>query len=293
MAVFSGNRAVGAGFRLIGREPLAFLAWTLAYVVLAILPQAWMFHTILTQMPALGDAQPTMQEMIELQSRMLVIQPVSLLSSLLSYVVINGAVFRAVLQPDDRRFLYLRLGAQELWLGLVAVVIVVLFVIVMLVMFIPIGIIVGIAAASAGEAAAGLVTLVVMLLGAALVTWLALRVLLALPMSFDQRNFRLPEALRLSRGHVGKMFLVFLALMLIALAAQMLLFAISVGAVVAGVGPGGFDDADPTALLQGIGPGVWIAIGVVWALYMTGYSTLLSAALASIYKDLRDTSADG
>ena len=47
MATFSIGEAVGSGFALIRREPVAVMAWGLTYFVVAILPQIVMFGLLL------------------------------------------------------------------------------------------------------------------------------------------------------------------------------------------------------------------------------------------------------
>jgi phosphatidylglycerol:prolipoprotein diacylglycerol transferase len=64
--------------------------------------------------------------MIRLQSNMVVLQAVNYLCTIASQAVLTGAVLRAVLEPENSRGFYLRIGRQELWLALVSLVFVVL-----------------------------------------------------------------------------------------------------------------------------------------------------------------------
>ena len=64
MREFSVGDAILAGFRLIGREPLAFLAWTLVYAVVGIAPQFLGLTTTFDVMKAAG-AGGTPQAMAE------------------------------------------------------------------------------------------------------------------------------------------------------------------------------------------------------------------------------------
>ncbi|HEY8574055.1 hypothetical protein [Phenylobacterium sp.] len=288
MAGISGSQAFGSGFRLLGREPLAVLAWTLAYFILGVMPQLGMYAAVLPDLlQIMGGAKdgsdPTMADMMALNAKMPMLQLVSMLASLVSSSVLLGAVYRAVLEPENRRFLYLRLGVQELWIGLSLVVIYVLMVLALLVAAIPVAIVAFIARSAGGGMALVLVGLLVL----ALFGWLAIRLSLATPMAFTRRTFVVFESWGRTQGHALKIFLVYLALFAL-IAAVELALALSVrgvlkSAVASGAMEGFF--ADPMAALADAWPMVAAIVAAGSALGVI-IMVLLAAPLADIHRQL-------
>lgn len=297
MTTFSGTQAVGAGFRLIRREPVAFLAWTATYIVICLLPQIGMMSVMLpewarmAQEIQLAGTQPGSfphADVFQAQARMLQLQPLALLSSLVGHTLMMGAVYRAVLFPDDRRFLYLRLSARELWLGLAILVLFVLIAIVAAGMAVLVAALGGIIALST-QAPAGLALIapLVFFLIFGVIVWLALRLSLAPPMSFSAPGFRLYESWSVTRGHGGKLFLVALAFAVMAWVAELVILAVCMGAL------GGFAGLSalsgwvthPHFDLGALAPSLVIG-GLVLGLFTTAFTTLVSAGWAEIYREL-------
>lgn len=245
MRSFSAGEAIGAGFRLIGREPVAFMMWSLAYLVVGLLPQIAVVAAMIPEFAALyresagGAVEPTPGEMLRMQARMMTLQPISYLASIVSYALVAGAVTRAVLFPQDRRFFYLRLSSRELWMGLVWLVLIILLVIVGFAAMIPVGVMAVVAAVAGGEGGPGFAGIFIFLLALAAVAavlWALVRVSLAPVASFAERGFKIEEGWRLSRGQFWKMFLVGVALVAILMVVQIVLLAVGF-AVAAAVMP--------------------------------------------------------
>ena len=93
MAGFSASDAIGSGFRIIARHPLALLAWAGAYLVLGVLPQLLIVGTVMPDLfgfyrDALRNAPEAgehvdMGRMMALQGRMMMLQPLMLISQLI------------------------------------------------------------------------------------------------------------------------------------------------------------------------------------------------------------------
>jgi hypothetical protein len=296
---FSGTRAFGAGFRLIGREPVAFLAWALVYLLVGLLPQAGAAalivpaamratHQLAAQGAAAGHSGLPPADILRMQATMMQAQPISWLAGIVSHTLVCGAVFRAVLFPEDRRFLYLRLSMRELWLGLVSLVLAVMAAVALFAAMIPTAIMAGvISALSHNSPSAGWLAGLVIFLALAVLVWGLLRLSLALPMSFAERNFRLYESWALTAGQALKMFAVGLCIAIIAWLAELVIVGGSVAAFAAVVG---FERAtvwfrsdriDWAALAPWI-----VVLGLVLALIATWIMTLFSAAWAEIYCEL-------
>jgi len=229
MADFSFAQAMGAGFKILARRPLTVLIWAVVYLVLVTGPGlallAWMLPQTIAAIReatphALNGAAPMPAKAMAIRSNLLVLQPLLWLMQLAVHAVLMGAIFRAVLTPEENRWGYLRLSRQELWLGLTNLVFTVVAAVMILTLVIPLGIglRVGMAAARSGHTP-GPASLPLLLgiacVGVAVIVWLLLRLCLALPMAFVTRRFALYESWGLTRGHVLKIFAVILVLAVI------------------------------------------------------------------------------
>jgi hypothetical protein len=229
MASISYARAVSAGFRVIGRKPWAVLAWAGAYLVLAALPLILIMSGVLPDVIATyRDAAhnlahgvaPDAAKFLALRSRMAGVQPLILVVQLVSHTILMGAIFRAVLEPEASKWGYLRVGRQELMLGLTTLVYVLVATILALTLLVPLGIAgaVGLTSAQHGNAPGPMAVPLLRLIelaGSGAIVWAMLRLSLALPMSFAQRRFVLYDSWSLTRGHAFKLFLVALTLVVL------------------------------------------------------------------------------
>ncbi|HEY9216437.1 MAG TPA: hypothetical protein VIO94_00200 [Phenylobacterium sp.] len=244
MGTFSVRRAAGAGFRLIRREPKAVLIWAGIYLALFAV-FALLFASMIAQISKLdfeeGGAEPQLADIFGLQLQMLGAQSLFMVGVYALRIFMTSAIFRAVLEPEARRWGYLRVSSQELWLGLVILVMSFGFGMAAMAVLLPlIGIGAGLGIALhglVGTAGSVLVALPFLAIGIGLVVWAALRLCLAYPMSFSERTFRLFEAWPLSKGLAGKLLLMFILAGLAAFAIELLITAVSLGAVFAMVSP--------------------------------------------------------
>lgn len=296
MTQIAVGQAVGAGFRLIRREPLAVLGWALLYLAFAAAMMALLggifgqFSATLAQ-----DVEPDAAQLMGLNAQMMALQPLFTLGGLALQTVMMGAIFRAVLQPDERRWAYLRLSGQELWLGLVYIVMSFGIGLGFVALLFPIA---GVAAFAGlalrdtlGPWGMALVGVPAFLAVVAVVIWLMLRLCMAYPMSFADRNFRLFESWSVTRGRTGTLFLVFLLAVLIALAVQFVGFIIGAGAVVATIGPNwqALIAGDPIVLFRAMGP-LMVLFVVLGSLLGALISVITTAPLADAYRQLTASS---
>ncbi len=285
MAGFRGGAAVASGFRLAGREPLALAAWAGVYLILGILPQIAIWPKMMKLMEATrGAADPRL--MAELSASMAGYQPVIWLCTLLMFAVLYGAIYRAVLEPENRRYFYLRLGMQELWMLLSSAVLLVLAIVAILVTCVPLIMIgEGLGHGAAPALLAFLVGLAVFLL----FFWLAMRFAMVAPMAWAQRRFVLMDSWRMTKGHGVKMIGVALAIIGIVIAVELVVGGIFLVALYPAINGGGAGIAkvlgDPSTLLTRWAP--WIVIaGILSALLVAAGYAVLVAPWASIYSDL-------
>jgi len=292
---FSAGAAIGAGFRLIGREPLAFLAWALALLLVGVLPTFWAFSQIFGMVGEIARVMPEgatdrpPPEFLRLQARMMQVQPVLLVSSILSFTLVTSAILRAALGFDEKTFFYFRIGSREMWLTLVSLAIYAFYLVGVFALLIPVGVVAAIAAVAKAKALFWLLPVAVIAsFGVGL--WALLRVSLAPVMSFSENTFLLFESWPLTRGHALKIFGVGLALSLIVLVAEMVLF---IGGLVAAnaatpleqlfgaTRPGEFPD------FASLGYGYWAPAALLLALFWAFANVLYVAAWAEIYRALR------
>ena len=230
MRTFSGSQALGAGLGLIARHPLAVVAWVVVYLLLVLGPQGLMMWLMIPDVIAMSKAGEAMQpddpHLLALTARMTSFQLLQMGAGIIWYAVISGAVFRAMLEPQESRFAFLRLGIQEFWLAVGFVMIGIAAAVAMFVAMMP-AIIVGAIASVAGQTgapAAGVMLIMFLLFGVLLWGWS--RFCLGLPMSFATRQFRLFESWDLTRGQSAKIIGVGVALSVLVFVVEIVLFVI-------------------------------------------------------------------
>ena len=297
MTTFSFGGAVGAGFGVIVRNPLAFLAWCAVHLVVALGPLALMAATVWPQFGALAalaeaevepDSPAATQQMMSLMGQINALSLLQWATSLASSALIVGAVFRAVLEPQNRRWFFLRLGRQEFWLALCLVVVAVVAGLLAALSMFPI-VITSLVLVAAGPTQTltpgvglGIGAVVLIALGAML--WLFVRFSLGLPMSFAGSYFRLFESWTLTRGHAAKMVLVGVAVSLLATLVQIAVFVGFIFAAVAMLQPTAEFDVTTLTFAQ-VAPILALA-AVLMALVSVFGTVLYSAPLAQIYRQL-------
>ena len=144
------------------------------------------------------------------------------LISLLVSAVLYCAVFRAIIHPQEGRFAYLRVGAPELFLVVLAIAAGFVLFFAVIVGALLVGLIA--AALTVMHAAVGAVILAALagVAAAIAIIWLALRFSMVGPMTVSEGKFRLFESWTLTRGHAGVLFVMALCIFAILIVAQML-----------------------------------------------------------------------
>jgi len=200
---FSATEAAFEGFRLVRKHPMAVVFWTALYLVsfaaffgLFGSSLATLFATTETlkgTRPTPADLEGLSQTYLSLFS---LVAPVGLLVG----AVLNAAVARAVVRPEDKAFGYLRLSVDELRVLAVTVVMAIVIGVGTLVLFA----VVGMCAGLAGAVNAGLGWLVGIVLGLGAVValiWVTVRLSLAVPITVAERRISLFDSFALTKGH--------------------------------------------------------------------------------------------
>ncbi|HEX8233554.1 MAG TPA: hypothetical protein VF559_09455 [Caulobacteraceae bacterium] len=234
MADFSLGKALGAGFTVIRRKPAAPLIWGLLYAPLMLGP---ILITMIVPQPdtsATATPQEALGRIWVSLLPLLMLQPFLLVGSIVVQAMLQCAIFRSVLEPQNSRRFYLALGPQELWVGLAQFCLGFVLMVPMfgaLAVVLPAGVGVYFAAGGGHQAIAPVAVYAVIagLAVLALTLWVFVRFSMAAPMAFADRNFRLLESWPLTRGHAGRLMLLGLLVMAMVIGAYAVL-ALVVGA---------------------------------------------------------------
>ena len=310
MAKISVAGSAFAGLGVIRRHPGAVLTWGVVMLVLSLAPVLALvplmgpqvFKTLAALMPAERGAidQEAMRQLMQLQSGMMLVQIGAWLWGTFIKALICSAVFRAVLEPSESRGSFLRLGAQELWLTLLFLVVSVLAYIVVIIASIGVmlpAFIVGLTTGRHAEGAtAGVITAVVLgLVVVIALIWVSLRLSMATAMTFTDRQFRLFESWSLTQGSAARLLGVAVLTLLLVFVVELVVAGIVLCAMFAAGGPPvwlsdhaavqAFVSQPPLDLLRRIWP--WMAVaGAVWVLIGSALFTVFCAPWAAAYKDL-------
>lgn len=297
MAAISVGQAIGSGFRIIRREPKAVLTWWAAYLAFSVA----MYGLILLGAPDLFSEYVSMSmsggrasteeltAITETMSHLWVFMPVFLVIGLAVMAVFLGAIYRAVLTPEDRRAAYLRFGRQELWLLLSMIVCGLVCLVIYVACIAATAMVVGIlttvlGAVSGGKIVGALLGIVLVIAAVLFVVWVVMRLALAFPISFEQARFVVFEGWRVSRGEGGRMLLVALGLLLVMIGLEVLVLIVSF-AVGATMGP-----SVEAALAAGGGARL-LPLLIAWAAVMSlvgvAFYVISAAPLADIWRQLK------
>jgi hypothetical protein len=306
MAEIDVGDAAMAGVRTIMRQPFSVLAWGLLMAILVGLLFVSFGGGIASTIGAMIAAGPSGVTPAEVLSLIggafgflfLLIVGVQLLD-----VVLRAAAIRAVLEPDAHNYAYMRVGGQEGWLLAASLVFWLVLLGANIAMNIPLGILAiastvgSIAAGSQGSpdfgAAAGFVGLRIIgqLIIAAVSIWLWLRLSLGVVATFHERQFRLFESWAMTRGHVLRIFLTMLLVVLMLLAIYIVFWVaclVTLGVTIAGVA-----GHDPRAFFNQP-PSVWLgALIPLFTVFLIGIvvnvgvgNALIWGAVARMWRQL-------
>jgi hypothetical protein len=301
MAEIEIGDALVSGFELIGRRPLSVMCWGLvrvAFVAAIFAIYAPMLFAIFGQIGGLArpGAVLTPPDMAAFLPMFMAMQGAGFLlqiGGLFVSAVLYCAASRAVLKPEARDFAYMRVGAPELFVVVLAFAAGIVFVVALFACMIPLAFAVAALAVGHQAGAAVLVTLLIATAMIAAIVYIALRFSFVVPMMVDDGAFRLVESWRLTRGHVLSLFLIGLSLVAVLMLAQMIVGAIllAVGFVGLATIAGGLVNL-PTFFQQGPATvlGQLTPLLVVYGLAMipiSGCATAIVAApWARAYRDL-------
>lgn len=299
---FSATDAAFEGFRLVRRNPVALVGWTLLYLVytLATLFAAggmmrsmavWMDQVEALEAgppPSSPEALvPIMESYMAAMSHMAWAIPLSLVIG----AVLMAAIARAVLTPGTGGFGYMRLGMDEVRVFVVTLVIAILYAVATAIAFAAAFIIGGIAI-SAMEGWGVLVMVLAVLAAIAFMIWLGVRWSLAVPITVDQKKFAFFESFAVTKGRfwplLGMAVIAFVMVIIVSLLAGIVTMPIS---MMGGMSMFGSMGEDPTEMFRNFNPtNPWIiASSVVNAFVYALTVAVLYAPFSAAYRDIVGT----
>jgi hypothetical protein len=311
---FSIGEAYGAGFGLVGRKPLQVLTWGIVVTVLRMLPFVLMLWLVGPQMikgwadfasvmAARGDPHEAAETLRETMSGFNSFSALSWLTSIVSVGLLNAAVFRAVLRPNDGGFMGLKFGMDEVWQGLIylcAFILLIIFAVLVVLACVAIGGIIVLAANAAGASGwfNGLAISLVAIAGVVTIIWICLRFSLAGPATFAERNFQLFESWTLTKGHSWSLLGLALLLFVTILAFEMVAATVLMATMIA-LGANAAFSPESIEAFFAQSPDVWmgqampwmIGMGVIGGLISGAVYTILVAPFASAYAQIARASA--
>jgi hypothetical protein len=284
---------------------MALLGWAGAYIVFTLLALVLVGGAIMSailpiiQSPGTPPSPAAVMAMLPgLLGAFALLLPLALIFQ----SVLVGAVFRAVLEPENSAFAYLRLGGQELWLALVYFVQMLLFI----VFYFAAAIVVGVVAAVGGRSGfGGLLIFLAVLASLAALIYLLVRFSLAGPASFEERRFALFDSWSLTRGSAGPLFLVALVIVLMCIGIYIVQFILNLVANLATMGfaSAGLSGSDPAAIKQmfsnpitlfsRLGPIIIVQL-ILSSVFSAIYAAVTNAPWANAYRQVKgspDTAA--
>ena len=296
---FSATDAAFEGFRLVRRNPVALVGWTLLYLVytLATLFAAggmmrsmsvWMEQVEALEAgppPTSPEALiPVMESYMAAMSHMAWAIPLSLIIG----AVLMAAIARAVLTPGAGGFGYMRLGMDEVRVFVVTLVIAILYAIAIAVAFVA-ALILGGIAISVLKGWGALVMVLAVLAAIAFMIWLGVRWSLAVPITIAQKKFAIFDSFAVTKGWfwplLGMAVIAFIMVIIVSLLAGIVMMPIS---MMGGMSMFGNMGGDPTEMFRNFDPtNPWIiASSVLNAIVYALTVAVLYAPFSAAYRDI-------
>jgi hypothetical protein len=279
MSEFSPSDAALEGFRLVRERPGTILAWGGLYFVGIVGIGAFMLAAIGKDFVEYVQRGGMESGDVEALVAMLQHAWPAFLAILLLVIflgsIINAGVYRLVLRPDEPGFVHLRIGADELRLTLVNVL---LFSLGMVFLFLLAMVA---AVLTAGQ---GALSAVIALLVAAVMVWIGVRLLLATPMTFGERRVIVRESWRLTQGRFWSLFGMTLLAVTFYLMVWLLFSIISAAFIALAGGPEAV--ANP-AELRGFAIVAFLVTMLIQLLLPVLQIIMIYAPLAMAYRQLR------
>lgn len=288
---FSASDAAFEGFRLVRRKPMVILWWSLAYLAFFLLLIATVgpsFLALMPQLEAISDvARPTPEQFGPILQTYGLIFLIAVPISIIMSAVLSTAVARAVLAPEDGRFGYMRLGMDEVRVGVVTLALGLLLLVAYVAAALLIGVLTFVGSLVNGGVAILMAIIGVLLVLAALV-WIAVRLSLAVPITYAEKRIAIFDSFQTTKGR-------FWPLLGMAVIAVMMTILVSLLGMIIGLpfqlmGGAAFEAAiqsgETEAVIAALGP--MVIVGLLLNLVLSSLQlAVLYAPFSAAYRDLK------
>ena len=303
---FSATDAAFEGFRLVRRNPLALVAWTLLYAVLT-LTALFSFSTMIgpleawaVQAEALdGVDQPSLDQVMEMMSGLgaIMAQVAWLLPiSMVVGAMLAAAVARGVLKPSGDPFGYLRLGMDEFRVLVVTFVLGLVMSLAGVVVLVAFGVLIGAVRAGGGGGAAGIAAVLGFLAIIWFFIWLSVRLSLAVPITVAEKRFAFFDSFSVTKGRfwplLGMAILAFVMVLLVQLLSSIVSMPIALASGMETWTFGAEQDAEAVVAALDVSNPWVIAHAVVEAIVSALTVGILYAPFTAAYRAIRGDGAE-
>lgn len=233
---FQIDEALADAFRLIRRRPGDVFAWGVILTLPVLLSVVLMVHLLMSVgLEAMSESDPLSPEAVAALMRMQAWSMLINVVQLVGFVLIIGAVCRAVLWPERKpgRFFDLRVGLDEARVAVAGLAVMAgcygVMLVVMLLAFAF-----GAAFWMVSETAAVILGVAVGLAGIVGIAWAGLRTSMIMPLSIASQDFAFVAGWRMTKGRVGVLLGLFVATFAVTILVHVL-FMVAAGLIALGV----------------------------------------------------------
>ena len=201
MATFNVEDAAFTGVGLLAKRPAAAIVWALVWAVfiaIVTIPFAGGLTAYIT-LVVRTQGHPATSDLVPMATQMGAFALLLGLGGLVVGAVVSCAVYRAMLEPENSEFAYLRLGDQEIQVMVVNFVRGLILFTINFSLSLAFAVLM-ILATAAGPAVTGIVRLLGEAIVFGVLFWVQLRFSLAGPMTYSEHRFRLFESWSLTGG---------------------------------------------------------------------------------------------